>query len=86
MSYGLIPTPSSIIIEGPALLVGSRVMYGTVWIVTAAGGGPVAATILAVPAACLGFRLSLGVVFEQARVVFRRTYELSSRQLCIRVE
>jgi hypothetical protein len=68
-----------------ALLVESGVVYGTVWIVTAAGGGPVAAAVLAVPAACLGFGLSLGVVSEQARVVFRRTYEISSQQLRRRV-
>ena len=67
-----------------ALLVESGVVYGTVWIVAAAGGGPVAAAVLAVPAACLGFGLSLGVISEQARVVFRRTYEISSQQLHIR--
>jgi O-antigen/teichoic acid export membrane protein len=63
-----------------ALIAESAVVYTTVWGVLETGGGPVVAALTGAAAACIGFGLSLWVVSEPARAVFRRTYELSTNR------
>jgi len=64
-----------------ALAAESAVVYATVWGLLEAGGGPVVAALTGAAAACIGFGLSLWVVSEPARAVFRRTYEVSTGRL-----
>jgi len=64
-----------------ALVVESAVVYATVWGVLQAGGGPVVAAAVGIAAACIGFGVPLWIVSAPARIVFRRTYELSTNRL-----